>query len=65
MYTYHHLPAHTGSYERVKIYRPHPEEAALLGGRLEGWPLARPCPWPSFETAAQEGGLLRMRADIV
>src|SRR5260370_21586295 len=32
---------------------PHPEEAALLGGRLEGWPLARPCLLPSFETRAR------------
>src|SRR5215467_11186122 len=29
------------------------EEAAFLGGRLEGWPLARPSKPPSFETRAQ------------
>src|SRR5262249_19090464 len=32
--------------------------------RLEGWPRARPCLSPSFETAAQEGGLLRMRSEV-
>src|SRR6266849_4739887 len=37
------------------------EEAALLGGRLEGWPLARPCLLPSFETRAIEIGCCRFR----
>jgi hypothetical protein len=37
------------------------EEAALLGGRLEGWPLARPSPLPSFETPTF-GRLLGMRS---
>jgi hypothetical protein len=27
--------------------------SATLAARLEGWPLARPCLLPSFETAAQ------------
>jgi len=31
---------------------PHPEEAALLGGRLEGWPPARSRLRPSFEMPA-------------
>jgi hypothetical protein len=34
--------------------------------RLEGLPQSRPSPRPSFETAAQVGGLLRMRPiDVV
>src|SRR5260370_34896635 len=45
-----------------EIISPHPEERRFLAARLEGWPRARPCLLPSFETAAQEGGLLRMRA---
>src|SRR5262249_30328768 len=32
--------------------RPHPEERRTSAARLEGWPLARPCLLPSFETAA-------------
>src|SRR5215467_7326418 len=39
------------------LHQPRPEERApeLVEGcaRLEGWPQARPCPRPSFETAAQ------------
>src|SRR6266446_5118384 len=42
--------------------QPHPEERRFLTARLEGWPLAQQCLLPSFETAAQEGGLLRMRS---
>jgi len=47
-----------------KSLRPHPEERRLLAARLEGWPLSRRRLRPSFETAAQEGGLLRMRAEL-
>ena len=43
---------------------PHPEERRIFAARLEEWPLARPCLLPSFETAAQEGDLLRMRSEI-
>src|SRR5215471_10468590 len=49
----------------VKHLHPHPEERRLLAVRLEGWPLARRCLSPSFETAAQEGGLLRMRSALL
>src|SRR5260370_19079945 len=46
---------------------PRTEERApeLVEGcaRLEGRPQARSYPRPSFETAAQEGGLLRMRSE--
>jgi hypothetical protein len=45
---------------KLAPHGPHPEEPCAAR-RLEGWPLARPRPWPSFETAAQEGGLLRTR----
>src|SRR5882762_9800925 len=48
-------------YHRPRIISPHPEERRFLAVRLEGWQLARPRLLPSFETAAQEGGLLRMR----
>jgi methionine-rich copper-binding protein CopC len=48
----------------VKRLQPHPEERRIFVGRLEGWPLARPCLSPSFETAAQEGGLLRMKSEL-
>jgi hypothetical protein len=45
--------------------RPHPEEAALLGGRLEGWMHGRDS-LPSFETRASfdklRSALFRMRA---
>jgi hypothetical protein len=44
-----------------EIISPHPEERRFLAARLEGWPPTRQCLLPSFETAAQEGGLLRMR----
>jgi hypothetical protein len=47
---------------RCKIISPHPEERRTFAARLEGWLLALPCRLPSFETAAQEGGLLRMKA---
>ncbi len=40
-------------YECAKKGGPHPKEAALLGGRLEGWPRAPPRKPPSFETRAQ------------
>src|SRR5215471_2575885 len=50
--------------EPVVQFGPHPEEAALLGGRLEGWPVALPCPWPSFETRREDAALLRMRAFV-
>src|SRR5262249_31295218 len=32
---------------------PHPEERRIFAARLEGWPLAPPCPLPSFETRAR------------
>jgi hypothetical protein len=32
------------------VHQPHPEEAALLGGRLEGCQQALLSQWPSFET---------------
>src|SRR5260370_41925265 len=47
-----------------EIISPHPEERRFLAARLEGWPRAQQCLLPSFETAAQERGLLRMRAFI-
>src|SRR6266849_4316480 len=34
-------------------HEPHPEERRILAARLEGWPLARPCRLPSFETRAR------------
>src|SRR5437899_12996287 len=60
-------PGESGGYwiarfRACEIIRPHPEERRFLAARLEGWPLAQQCLLPSFETAAQEGGLLRMRA---
>src|SRR6266446_2600862 len=62
-------PGESGGYwiarfRACEIILPHPEERRFLAARLEGWPPARPCLLPSFETAAQEGGLLRMRASI-
>src|SRR5260370_31760559 len=45
-----------------EIISPHPEERRFLAARLEGWPRARPCLLPSFETAANRNRLLRMRA---
>src|SRR5258708_39282429 len=48
----------TNREDRIGPRGPHPEEAALLGGRLEGWPPARPRLWPSFETPTC-GRLLR------
>jgi len=50
--------------ERATNLGPHPEERRIFAARLEGWPLAWPCLLPSFETAAQEGGLLRMRSEM-
>jgi thiamine biosynthesis lipoprotein ApbE len=49
--------------ERVKHLRPHPEERRIFAARLEGWQRVRAV-HPSFETAAQEGGLLRMRSEF-
>src|SRR5215471_18434330 len=46
-----------------EYYRPHPEEPAKRGGSKDGR-LPRPRLLSSFETAAQEGGLLRMRSEI-
>ncbi len=43
------------------IHQPRPEEAALLGGRLEGWQQARSRRGPSFETPCC-ARLLRMRS---
>ena len=43
------------------IHQPRSEEPTE-GRRLEGRPRARPCQGPSFETAAQARGLLRMRS---
>src|SRR5882762_2865739 len=39
------------------ILQPHPEEPALLGGRLEGWPQT-PSVLPSFETRRKDAALL-------
>src|SRR5260370_24450651 len=55
------LLGHDACLQAGEIISPHPEERRFLAARLEGWPLAQQCVWPSFETAAQEGGLLRMR----
>src|SRR5437899_1394539 len=62
-------PGESGGYwiarfRACEIIRPHPEERRFLAARLEGWPQAQQCLLPSFETAAQEGGLLRMRLSI-
>src|SRR5258705_210964 len=48
--------------EPAKQSQPHPEEAALLGGRLEGSPRVRAV-HPSFETPCF-ARLLRMRLSI-
>src|SRR6266481_5746739 len=42
--------------EAVKHLSPHPEEAALLGGRLEGW-IHGPDSLPSFETRASKSAV--------
>src|SRR6266446_5514525 len=47
------------SADRIRTHGPHPEEPCGAR-RLEGWPLARPRPWPSFETPTF-GRLLRTR----
>src|SRR5262249_7638892 len=39
------------------------EERRILAARLEGWPRAWPCRRPSFEMAAQEGGIRRDEGD--
>src|SRR5712692_3367969 len=39
------------------------EERRIFAARLEGWQRVRAV-HPSFETAAQEGGLLRMRSEL-
>jgi copper resistance protein C len=49
----------------VKNLQPHPEERRIFAACLEGWPPAPPCLSPSFETAAQEGSLLRMRSELL
>jgi hypothetical protein len=47
----------------VRYLRPPPEEAALLGGRLEGWQRERLGKRPSFETRARSA-LLTMRSEL-
>src|SRR5258708_13095798 len=45
-----------------EIESPHPEEAAFLGGRLEGWQQAPLSPWPSFPTPRYKSALLRIQS---
>jgi hypothetical protein len=47
----------------LQISQPHPEEAALLGGRLEGW-MHGTASRPSFETRRKDAALLRTRSNI-
>jgi hypothetical protein len=48
---------------RMNSLRPHPEDAAFLRGRLEGWQQARPGMRPSFETRRKDAALPRMRSE--
>src|SRR5258708_5485423 len=48
-----------------EIISPHPEERRFLAARLEGWPRARPCLLPSFETAANRNRLLPISTLLV
>src|SRR5215471_21598538 len=45
----------------TKESKPHPEERRVFAARLEGWPLARPCPWPSFVLREPQDGRPRGR----